>query len=738
MAEHLVIVESSSKSKTIQKYLAQSKVAQKIGKFKVVASLGHIVDLPVKELGVDTDQWKLTYEPIAKKDKLIRDLRKMAKDAKQVYLASDPDREGEAIAWHLQNTLKIKDGMRITFHEITPKAIEAALLQPRKLDMPLIDAQESRRALDRIVGYKVSPLLWHRFATGSLSAGRVQSVALAEIVKRYQDYQKHAPEPFWNLEGIFELYKTTLESKLYYKKEQTIHAFQDKTQVQHMLKELKHPVEWGFQFEKKIAKTNPSAPYTTSALQQEAYERYGIPAKQTMSYAQNLYEKGYITYMRTDSVQLSAEAKEQIHEYLREAFNEEAVVDRSFKNKVANAQEAHECIRPSNFDVTRDAIQEEEFKPGHLKIYDLIWRKAIASQMPPAEYIQYHFKITNPRDIYKDYEFHGKVSFLNKLGFLEIWQPQQKLQHSEIEKWDKLLQKTSFPIKFVKALANGDVSRAVNLYNEPQIIQWMEKEGIGRPSTYSTILDKLFTKGYIIKGSSPPTIIQVENYLFEKNALSQTEETLQVGGKEKDRFIPSSLGERVVEYIHHVLPDILNKTFTAEMEENLDKISRNEISKNSVLSTFYKSFEIQIKEAQKEQKAHQGEKKPATERKPTNILKAFNEANLIQTRFGPALYIEETKKFISVTPLLQWKEKEIDELTQKDVSFLVSMPKLYNDITIDMGRYGLYLIHNKTNYHLPKEAWEKVWNHTIEYNELKTYLVPRTPFKKKFSKKAAS
>lgn len=737
MAEHLVIVESSSKSKTIQKYLAQSKVAQQIGKFKVVASLGHIVDLPVKELGVNTEEWKLSYEPIAKKDKLIRDLRKMAKDAKKVYLASDPDREGEAIAWHLQNTLKIKDGVRITFHEITPKAIENALLQPRKLDIPLIDAQESRRALDRIVGYKVSPLLWHRFATGSLSAGRVQSVALAEIVKRFQDYQKHTPEPFWNIEGIFELYKTTLESKVYHKKEQTIRAFQDKSQVQTMLKELKHDVEWGFQFEKKIAKTNPAAPYTTSALQQEAYERYGIPAKQTMSYAQNLYEKGYITYMRTDSANLSAQAKEEIHNYLREAFNEEAVYDRSFKNKVANAQEAHECIRPSNFDMTRETIQEEEFKPGHLKIYDLIWRKAVASQMPPAEYTQYHFKLTNPRAIYKDYEFRGKVSFLNTLGYLEIWQPQQKLQHTEIEKWDKLLQKKSFPIKFVKAFANGDVSRAVHLYNEPNIIQWMEKEGIGRPSTYSTILDKLFTKGYITKGSSPPTVMQVENYVFEKEELSQSEETLQIGGKDKDKFIPSSLGERVVEYIHHVLPDILNKTFTAEMEENLDKISRNEISKQSVLSTFYKSFEVQIKEAQKEQKAHQGEKKPTTERKPTNVLKEFHEANLIQTRFGPALYIEETKRFVSVAPLLQWKEKEIDDLTQKDVSFLISMPKQYTDITVEMGRYGLYLVHNKQNYRLPKEVWEKVWNDTVQYNELKNYLVAPPP-KKKFLKKAST
>jgi len=733
MTEHLVIVESSSKSKTIQKYLSQSKIAQKIGKFKVVASLGHIVDLPTKGLGINTDTWELTYEPLDKKKKLISDLRKLAKEAKKVYIASDPDREGEAIAWHLKNTLHIKNGTRITFHEITPKAIEDALLAPRDLDQSLIDAQESRRALDRIVGYQVSPLLWHRFATGSLSAGRVQSVVLSEIVKRYQEYEKHIPKPYWNLEAIFELYKTALDTKLYNKKEQTIYTFTNKDDVYSMLKELKHPVEWEFKFEKKNAKTNPSAPYTTSALQQEAYEKYGIPAKQTMSYAQNLYEKGYITYMRTDSVHLSADAKESIHEYIMDVFGENAVFDRNFKSKVANAQEAHECIRPSDFTITRDAIIEDDFKPGHFKIYDLIWRKAVASQMQPAEYIQYQFKIVNPRSIYKNYEFRGKVSFLNTLGYLEIWQPQQKVQHTDIEKWDKLLNQSTFPIKLLTAQGKGDISKADGLYNEPHVIQWMEKEGIGRPSTYSTILEKLFDKGYITKGNSPVKTISVEHYLYDKGNISQQEEILQIGGKDKDKFIPSSLGERVIEYIQHVLPSILDKTFTANMEENLDKISRNENTKKRILTDFYKPFEGLIKEAQKEQKQHQGEQKEKKELKPSNILKEYKNANLIQTRFGPALFIEKSKQFISVSTFLEWKEKQLNDITEKDVAFLLSFPKTYQDITVEMGRYGLYLIYNKQNYRLPKDVWERIWNNSIDYSELKVYLVEYP--KKTFSKK---
>jgi len=740
MAYNLVIVESASKSKTIQKYLNQSDIAKNLGEFKVVASLGHIIDLPQKTLGVNTDTWILDYTPIEQKKKVIQQLKGLVKDAKMVYLAADPDREGEAIAWHLKNHLKPKKYKRITFHEITPRAIEEALLNPRDLDIHLIAAQESRRALDRIVGYKVSPLLWKRFATSSLSAGRVQSVALGEIVQRFKDYQSHEPDPFWTIESDFELFETPMNTSLYDSKSKKKVEFTEDESVKKLLTALIQPTEWQLVFEKKKSKTNPSAPYTTSALQQEAYEKYKIPAKQTMSYAQQLYEKGFITYMRTDSVNLSDGAKQEIHTYLQDAFGDNYVTERSFKSKVANAQEAHECIRPSNFDVTVQHLDETDFTPGHRKIYDLIWRKSVASQMPSAEYVNYHFKMTNNLDDFKGYDFRGKVTFVEVLGYLEIWQPLQKIESVEIDKWDHLSSQLNLPIQFIKANGEADVTRPHCLYNEPSLIKWMEKEGIGRPSTYSTILDKLFSKGYITKGSQPSSIIPVNNYLIENKSkhLITREDTIKLGGNEKDRFIPTSIGERVVDYLIHILPSLLDRTFTSQMEENLDKISRNDDTKTNIMDLFYKDFEHSLNDAQKEHQQHVKESQSSNtetntntkkELKPSdsNILKSFNKADIVKTRYGPAILIAETKKFISITPFIEWKEIEIEDVSEQDIQFLINFPKVYQDINIEMGRYGLYLVYEKKNYYLPKDEWDNVYINKIDYLTLKKYLVERPP-----------
>lgn len=740
MAYQLVIVESSAKSKTIQKYLNQLSIAKK-QPFKVVPSFGHIVDLPRKTIGVDTDSWDIEYTSIPDKKKLITDLKKLVKDASMVYLAADPDREGEAIAWHLKNQLKLKNYQRITFHEITPKAIEEALKHPRELDQPLIDAQESRRALDRVVGYQASPLLWHRFTTGSLSAGRVQSAVLAEMVHRFKEIQNHQPEKYWMLLANFQLFETLLETKLYERKGTTIHHFSQETDVAKMMEHFKKKLEWTITFDKKRGKENPSAPYTTSALQQEVYEKYKIPAKQTMAFAQGLYEKGYITYMRTDSVHISQDAKEDIHEYLREVFGEDQVVDREFKSKVANAQEAHECIRPSHLSVLSDALPEE-FTDGHRKIYNLIWRKTVASQMAPAEYIHYHFTLQTQSPMMKKYEFRGKVSFLNELGYLRIWQPKLSVQHDEIEQWDSLVNKKDVPVTMEKVMGEGNVTKPPSLYNEPNVIKWMEKEGIGRPSTYSAILEKILSKGYILKGSDPQSTVEVKHYILEKGTLETKEELLKMGGNDKDRFLPTSLGERVVDYLEQALPSILDKTFTSQMEEQLDRISRHETTKRDVLNEFYKPFSSWIQDAKKGQKEHikdTTEVKSLTP-KASNILKSFEEADILQTRFGPALFVKETKKFVAIVPFQEWKGKEMGDLTPEDIQFLVKLPIKINDISIEIGRYGLYLVHEKQNYQLPKEHWNSVYENTITYDILKPLLVkkPSTYVKKSFKKKFSS
>lgn len=734
MAYQLVIVESSAKSKTIQKYLNQLNTTP----FKVVASFGHVVDLPRKTIGVDTNSWEIEYTSIPDKKKTLAELKKLVKDASMIYLASDPDREGEAIAWHLKNELKLKKYQRITFHEITPKAIKEALKHPRELDKPLIDAQESRRALDRVVGYQVSPLLWRRFSTGSLSAGRVQSAVLAEMVHRYKEIQQHQPEKYWILQALFQLFETSLDTKLYERKGTNIHHLSNEADVMKLLEIFKKELKWTISFDKKRGKENPGAPYTTSALQQEVYEKYKIQAKQTMSYAQMLYEKGFITYMRTDSVHISEEAKQDIHEYLREVFDETQVVDREFKSKVANAQEAHECIRPSHLSVLCDALPEE-FTDGHRKVYNLIWRKAVASQMAPAEYIHYHFTLqTQTTPLMKKYEFRGKVSFIDCLGYLQIWQPKQTIQHDEIEKWDSLIDTKDVPLTLKKVMGEGNVTKPPSLYNEPNVIKWMEKEGIGRPSTYSNILEKIESKGYVQKGSDPQSTIDVKHYVLEKGTIEIQDELLKMGGKEKDRYLPTSLGERVVDYLEQTLPTILDKEFTSKMEEQLDRISRHETSKKEVLSDFYKPFHMSVQQAVAEQKAHvkeDTERGVPTGPKQANILRSFEEADIVQTRFGPALLVKATKKFVAIVPFQEWKEKEIDALTEEDIHFLVNLPIKIDDISIEIGRYGLYLVHEKQNYQLPKEHWDSVYHNTITYDTLKPLLVKKpSTFVKKPSK----
>lgn len=724
MAYQLVIVESSAKSKTIQKYLNQLNTTP----FKVVASFGHVVDLPRKTIGIDTNSWEIEYTSMPDKKKTLTELKKLAKDASMVYLASDPDREGEAIAWHLKNELKLKKYHRITFHEITPKAIKEALNHPRELDLPLIEAQESRRALDRVVGYQVSPLLWRRFATGSLSAGRVQSAVLAEMVHRYKEIQQHQPEKYWILQALFQLFETPLDTKLYERKGTSIHSFTNEAEIVKLVEHLKKNHSWTITFDKKRGKENPGAPYTTSALQQEVYEKYKIPAKQTMSYAQLLYEKGFITYMRTDSVHISQEAKDEIHEYLREVFDETQVVDREFKSKVANAQEAHECIRPSHLSVLSDALPEE-YTDGHRKVYHLIWRKAVASQMVPAEYIHYHFTLQTQTPLMKKYEFRGKVSFIDVLGYLQIWQPKQTVQHAEIEKWNALVDAKEIPLTLEKVIGEGNVTKPPSLYNEPNVIKWMEKEGIGRPSTYSNILEKIVTKGYVQKGSDPQSTVEVKHYILEKGNLETQEELLKIGGKDKDRYLPTSLGERVIEYLEQILPSVLDKEFTCQMEEQLDRISRHETSKKEVLTEFYKPFSDWIQQATKEQKTHVKEdmEQGARDRAPkqANVLRSFEQADILQTRFGPALFVKETKKFVAIVPFQEWKGKEMEDLTPEDIQFLVQLPMKVEDISIEIGRYGLYLVHEKQNYPLPKEHWDAVYQNTITYDTLKPLLVKK-------------
>jgi DNA topoisomerase-1 len=728
----LVIVESAAKSKTIQKYLNQSETLKKLGPFKVVASLGHVVDLPQKDLGVDTESWDLTYETIAKKSKVIQELKKAAKEAKQVYLASDPDREGEAIAFHLKRILSLKNPKRVMFHEITPKALEQAMTNPTDIDMSMVASQESRRALDRVVGFKVSPLLWRRFTQPGLSAGRVQSVVLRNVVERYKNYEAHEMDSYWMMEGTFTVNKTMMEGDLVEKGTQKKVSFEDPKETLDILEDVQKnkKATWNITYEMKTSHKNPSAPYITSALQQEAYELHKIPGKSTMQLAQKLYEGGFITYMRTDSVALSEDANKMIKDYIVEKYSEVEYHNRVFKSKVANAQEAHECIRPTHVSVLAKDLPDE-MTASHRKIYDLIWRKAVASQMVAAEYIDIIYRLQCHLSSLKKYEFYGKTSLLQTPGYLKVWDPKKHPMLEEIELWKQRMGKKIEKITVEKMMSRGNITRPEGLYNEPGIIKWMEKEGIGRPSTYATIVDKLFDKGYITKGSNPLKTETVEHYILENKEIQTSEETLQMGGTEKDKFIPTALGENITEYLYETLPKLMDYQFTATMEESLDEISRKEKTKKEVMGSFYQEFEPIVEKAIQEmkeyRKKHKKEKKEDQELAPktSNIIKEFQEedTNLIRTRYGPALLVNSTKEFISVQPLLQWKQKEIEEMDLMDVKFLKSFPiQVNSDLTIEYGRYGLYLIHKKKNLRLPKDMWEKVYEKTYTPKDIEAFV----------------
>jgi len=733
--KNLVIVESAAKGKTIAKYLNSSGL-QSMGTFQVMASFGHITEIPIKEMGVDLDTWAATYVPIADKSQVIAKLKKAAKEADRVFLASDKDTEGEAIAWHLQHVLKLPPTTpRITFNEITQQALEHAVKHPQRIDTDAVAAQETRRILDRVVGYKLSPLLWTRFATGKLSAGRVQSAALKMLVDRSAEAKLHEPVPFWTLEGSFAGGHETLEAKAY-AKDDTVIANWDKTNAVRLPKIVNKAWKQTYTatFSKKEARKNPSAPFTTSSLQQEAYSRLGLPAKRTMQLAQGLYEEGHITYMRTDSTNLAKEAQAAIVAYIHETFGADQCSPREFKTKSLNAQQAHEAIRPTHVEVKAKDI--EGLTPIHKKLYDLIWRRAVASQMAPAVFSELTYVITAPMLDSLGVEMRGKHSVLIEEGYLAVYAPDQKANAAAIKAWDSL---KATPVKPLTFTVKGDVSRPPALYNEPNLVKTLEKEGIGRPSTYASIIDKLFEKGYVMKGSNPQSTQHVITYhISQPSGVKEEEETLTLGGKETDRLVPTSLGERVIEYLVGVVPSLLDAQFTAKMESELDDISEGRAKKNKVLDVFYKPFSEAVEKAQEESKRiakinkdheKRGDCKIERPAAPKNVLRELKGADIIQTRFGPALFDPQAESFISgLLPLLQWREKTIEEVTQKDVAFLKRLPMTFEGTSrqIVMGRYGIYVKDTATedSMNLPKDKWDDVYDGSITAKEIMA-LVPK-------------
>jgi DNA topoisomerase-1 len=565
MAKYLVIVESPAKAKTIKKFLGKN--------YKVAASMGHVRDLPKSQLGVDIKRdFKPKYITIRGKGPLLRELKRYARKVDGIFLATDPDREGEAISWHLSQKLGIdkEEKCRIVFHEITKNAVRSAAKNPRKLDKNLIDAQQARRILDRLVGYKLSPLLWKKVKKG-LSAGRVQSVAVRLICDREEEIRNFEPEEYWTLTAEFIDKKggSVFQGKLVKHEGEKI-DIKSKEQMDRILKDLENQVFVVEKVKKGKREKKPAPPFTTSSLQQEAYRKLGFTAKKTMLIAQQLYEGldikgegsvGLVTYIRTDSTRIAETAAKEASEYIIKNFGEEyaAKQRRIQKEKGKNIQDAHEAIRPTSIyrepEKIKDSLSKDQYK-----LYKLIWERFTASQMSSALYDTVSVDIQAAA-----YTFRAAGSILRFPGFMKVYiEGKDEEDHEEEREIPELQEKQRLDLKGLEPKQH--FTQPPSRYTESSLVKTLEEKGIGRPSTYAPIIDTIQKRGYVVK--------------------------------EDRKFKPTELGEIVIELLKDFFPDIIDVDFTAELEDKLDKVEEGKIDWRKVLREFYYPFEEKLKKAE--------------------------------------------------------------------------------------------------------------------------------------------
>ncbi|WP_373896006.1 type I DNA topoisomerase [Virgibacillus natechei] len=565
MSDYLVIVESPAKAKTIERYLGK--------KYKVEASMGHLRDLPKSQMGVDTeDNYKPKYITIRGKGDILKDLKKAAKKAKKVYLAADPDREGEAIAWHLAHILDVDENSkcRVVFNEITKDAIKEAFKHPREIDTDLVDAQQARRILDRLVGYNISPLLWKKVKKG-LSAGRVQSVALKMIVDREKEIENFKPEEYWSIEGEFHKDKETFEGAFYGVdgKKKELKSEDDVKKIVNTLKEKKFTVD---KVNKRERKRNPAKPFITSSLQQEAARKLNFRAKKTMMVAQQLYEgidlgkksggiTGLVTYMRTDSTRISDTAKQEATSYIEEKYGKEFLGNNKESKKKEGAQDAHEAVRPTSAlrdpKSLKDVLSRDQYR-----LYKLIWERFLASQMAPAVMDTMTVHLLN-----NGVEFRANGSKVKFKGFMKVYvEGTDDSKKDENKTLPDLTEGMEVDAKEITP--NQHFTQPPPRFTEARLVRTMEELGIGRPSTYAPTLDTIQRRGYV----------SIDN----------------------KRFIPTELGTIIHELVEEFFPEILNVEFTAKMESDLDSIEEGKTEWVKVIDDFYQDFYKRLEVAEKE------------------------------------------------------------------------------------------------------------------------------------------
>jgi DNA topoisomerase I len=577
MSDFLVIVESPAKAKTIERYLGK--------KYKVKASMGHIRDLPKSQMGVDIEkQFEPKYITIRGKGPVLKELKTAAKKAKKIYLAADPDREGEAIAWHLANSLNvdIESDCRVVFNEITKDAIKESFKHPRAINMDLVDSQQARRVLDRLVGYNISPLLWKKVKKG-LSAGRVQSVAVRLIIEREQEIKEFVPEEYWSIEGSFIKGKNNFEASFYGVKGKKIelHSEDEVKKITSQLKDNKFTVD---KVSKKERKRNPAVPFTTSSLQQEAARKLNFRAKKTMMLAQQLYEGidlgkegtvGLITYMRTDSTRISEVAQSEAYDYINSQYGKEYTrEEKKQEKKNPKVQDAHEAVRPTS--IGREPSKMKEYlSRDQFRLYKLVWERFIASQMAPAVMDTMSVDLSNGNVL-----FRANGSKIKFPGFMKVY---VEGTDDNVDEKDRQLP----DLKEGDVVLNKDIDTKQHFtqppprYTEARLVRTLEELGIGRPSTFAPTLDTIQKRGYV--------------------AL------------DNKRFIPTELGEIVLELILEFFPEILNIEFTANMEQDLDNIEAGKVNWVKVIDDFYTTFEKRLEVAEQEMQTIEIKDEPAGE-----------------------------------------------------------------------------------------------------------------------------
>ncbi len=684
MQKNLVIVESPAKAKTIEKFLGKD--------YKVMSSYGHIRDLKKKDLGIDLDNgFTPLYEVPSDKKKVVDELKKASKDAETVWLASDEDREGEAISWHLAQTLKLDPTKtkRIAFHEITKEAIIHAIENPRSIDTNLVDAQQARRVLDRIVGFELSPVLWRKVKP-ALSAGRVQSVAVRLIVERERDIQNFKAEAAYRVIGIF----TKDEgSKKYEIKTELSKRLKTKKEALDLLEKLKSANFVIQDVETKPVKKSPAAPFTTSTLQQEASRKLGFPVSLTMMVAQKLYESGKITYMRTDSVNLSSLAINTAKAEIESSYGKEYVKVRQFSTKTKGAQEAHEAIRPTYMSehTTAGTAQEK-------KLYELIWKRTIASQMADAELER---TIVTVNISNSDYKFHAEGEVIKFPGFLHVYL--EDTDDEELEKDGGLLPPVAVKdiLNLKEATATERFTQRPPRYTEASLVRKLEELGIGRPSTYAPTISTIQNREYVEK-SALEGIERKYNVLTLKDANIADIEKTEIYGADKNKLIPTDTGMVVNDFLIEYFPGILDYNFTATVEKEFDQVADGEQNWTNMIDKFYTLFHPAVEAASNMQTDHK-----IGERVLGSDPKTGRQVSVKIGRFGPMAQIgtqddEEKPSFAGLQ-----KSQSIATITLEEALKLFDLPRALGqfedkDVSVGVGRFGPYIKHNNVFISLPK------------------------------------